>query len=206
MTRAGQSSAPGVRSEEAAAVHERPEPSSAAGATGRAPGAAHMPSTETLRNWATRLAHPAGFGTGARLPAHSRHCLGCGPDNPASLHLEVHADATGVVAEHRFTSTHVGAPGIVHGGAVSLAFDDLFGFCLYAQGALAVTRNLSVDFLAPVLLEQPYTLRARIDEVRGRRLSMSAEAEDAGGARVATAAALFVRVDLEHFTAASPRS
>ena len=181
---------PGSQGEHASARH--------ADATG------HVPA-QTLREWATRLANPTGVAPGARLPSHSRDCLGCGSDNPASLRLQVRSEGSAVTTTHRFSSRHVGAPGIVHGGAVSLAFDDLFGFCLYAQGVLAVTRRLTVDFVAPVLLHQPYTFRAAVDEVAGRRLHMNAEATSESGTTVATARAVFVRVDIDHFTGASAR-
>ncbi|MCJ0981040.1 PaaI family thioesterase, partial [Rhodococcus sp. ARC_M12] len=94
---------------------------------------------------------------------------------------------------------HVGAPGIAHGGAVATVLDDLFGFLLYTVGELAVTRRLELDYLAPVLLGTPYVLRAAVRSRDGRKLDLTATMDDAQGRSVATATALFVVVEVEHF-------
>ncbi|MCC3317852.1 MULTISPECIES: PaaI family thioesterase [Nocardia] len=133
------------------------------------------------------------------LPPHHPHCLGCGPANPHGHSLSVRRCGDGVVAHHLFDQRHVGAPGIAHGGAVATVIDDLFGFLLYTVGELAVTRRLDLDYLAPVLLDTPYTLHADVRSRDGRKLNLAAGMEDVEGRSVATATALFIVVEAEHF-------
>ncbi|MHA4855124.1 PaaI family thioesterase [Rhodococcus sp. MSC1_016] len=133
------------------------------------------------------------------LPPHHPNCLGCGPANPHGHALSVRRCGDGVVAHHLFDQRHVGAPGIAHGGAVATVIDDLFGFLLYTVGELAVTRRLDLDYLAPVLLATPYTLHADIRSRDGRKLNLAARIEDIEARSVATATALFIVVEVEHF-------
>lgn len=131
-----------------------------------------------IPGWTAHLASQATAEVGQELPPHSSQCVGCGPDNPAGLALHVVRTATGVEAIHSFCATHVGAPGIAHGGAVALAFDDLFGFALYTVGSLAVTRSLTIEYHAPFRLHRPYTFHAQVRNQEGRRLLLDANAWD----------------------------
>ncbi|AEF42716.1 PaaI family thioesterase [Hoyosella subflava] len=135
----------------------------------------------------------------SELPPHHPNCLGCGPENPNGHFLSVRRDGDGVIAHHHFDQRHVGAPGIAHGGAVATVMDDLFGFLLYSVGELAVTRRLELDYLTPVLLDNPYILRAAVRSREGRKLHLTSTMEDAGGRSVITATALFIVVEVEHF-------
>lgn len=143
---------------------------------------------------------------GAPLPFHRPTCLGCGPDNPHGYHLEVYRDGDGVRTRHTFDERHAGAPGIAHGGAVATVLDDLFGFTLYLVGEPAVTGHLSVDYLAPVLVNTPYELRARLDRREGRKLFLIAEGTNEAGTVVVRADAIFVIVGMSHFADASKQS
>lgn len=155
-----------------------------------------------LQWWAEKFrVHP----DGTDLPHHHDDCLGCGPRNPHGHHLRVRRVGDRVVAEHRFDDRHVGAPGIVHGGAVATVVDDLFGFLLYVVGSPAVTRQLDIQYLAPVLIGQTYELAAWLRSREGRKLFVEASVRHPDGATVATSTALFLMVDLAHFEAAAPR-
>jgi acyl-coenzyme A thioesterase PaaI-like protein len=155
-----------------------------------------LKSVDVFENWAEKFRpHP----DGAQLPPHHGHCLGCGPNNPHGHHLVVHRRGKEVHAVHVFDQKHVGAPGIAHGGAVATVFDDLFGFLLYLTGAPAVTRQLEVRYDAPVLLGTSYELAARVVSDEGRKLFVEARMREAGGPLVASASALFLKVDLAHF-------
>ncbi|SFB64321.1 Thioesterase superfamily protein [Amycolatopsis marina] len=133
------------------------------------------------------------------LPPHHPRCLGCGPDNPAGLHLAVSRDGDSVVTDVTFDARHRGAPGLAHGGAISAACDDLFGFVLYVVEEMAVTRRLTVDYLAPVPLGQPHRITAGLQRRHGRRLHLEATGTGHDGITRFTAEALFVVVDHNHF-------
>ncbi len=160
---------------------------------------------ELFAQWTSHLAAQEAAAIGQTLPPHSQECVGCGPANPAGLGLQVVRTADGVEAVHSFSDAHVGAPGIAHGGAVALAFDDLFGFTLYTVGALAVTRSITVEYQAPFRLHHPYTFRAQLRERNGRRLLLHAEAWDNVGRMAGSATATFVVVGAGHFVSGGER-
>ena len=156
-----------------------------------------MPDVETmLAHWAERAGpHP----DGAILPPHHEQCLGCGPDNAHGHHLQVNRRGDGVAADHVFDNRHVGAPGVVHGGAVATVLDDLSGFLLYLVGTPAVTRQLTVDYLSPVLVGVTYRMEARVTSREDRKFFVAATLSDLDGCTVATSTAVFVTVGVEHF-------
>jgi len=149
--------------------------------------------------WTEHLARQDEAKIGEPLPPHSPYCAGCGPRNLAGLGLRAVRTRTGVESVHAFSDAEVGAPGIAHGGAVALAFDDLFGFALYPVGLLAVTRSLTVDYQAPFRLHHPYIFRAEVTEREGRRLFLHAGAWDETGRQAGSADATFVVVGPQHF-------
>ncbi|KQY61120.1 PaaI family thioesterase [Nocardioides sp. 31GB23] len=157
---------------------------------------------DLISTWAAKFrTHP----DGSRLPAHHAACLGCGENNPHGHHLRVHREGDGVVARHTFDERHVGAPGIAHGGAVAAVVDDFYGFLLYLTDGPAVTRNLVLDYLAPVLLGVEYELRANITRTEGRKLFVEATmSEVATSRRVVCSTALFLKVDVGHFLQGEP--
>lgn len=152
-----------------------------------------------IADWTSHLASHHDVKVGQHLPPHSPRCAGCGPDNPAGLHLNVVRTRDGVEAVVRFTEAQEGAPGIAHGGAVALAFDDLFGFALYTVGSLAVTRSLTVEYQAPFRLHRDYVFRAHLAEREGRRLALHAEAWDEIGKKAGSSNATFIIVKPVHF-------
>ena len=131
---------------------------------------------------------------GNALPPHSSQCMGCGPDNSAGLAMQVRREGDDVVCEQTFDARQVGAPGLVHGGAVAAACDDLFGFVLTIhQIGAAFTGELTVRYLAGTPLFEPLEFRARLVGEERRKLFMAAEAR-AGDLLIATATATFIRL------------
>lgn len=106
---------------------------------------------------------------------------------------------TSVFTDLIFDKRQAGAPGLAHGGAAAAACDDLFGFLLYLAKVPAVTRTLSVEYLAPVPLNTSHRITASIDGRNGRKLHVSAEAEGMDGEIKFTAKALFIVVPRSHF-------
>ena len=154
-----------------------------------------------LAMWSEKF---VGYPDGSGLPAHHDHCLGCGPHNPHGHHLRAVRQGDGVEAWHAFDDRHVGAPGIVHGGAVATVVDDLYGCLLFLEGGPAVTRQLTIDYLAPVLIGTTYRLRADVARRDGRKLFVAASAAGPDGRAVITSTAVFVKVGAEHFAQGSP--
>ena len=132
------------------------------------------------------------------LPPHHANCLGCGPDNPATLGLKLAIDGERVRGEVTLVDRHQGAPGFAHGGAVATALDDTLGTLLVVLGRPGVTARLEVNFRRPAFLHRRFELEAWVERVEGRKIEMAAEMREDGDV-VADAAALFIQVDREHF-------
>ncbi|KAJ6095872.1 hypothetical protein N7486_006618 [Penicillium sp. IBT 16267x] len=64
-----------------------------------------------------------------------------------------------------------GHPGFVHGGLLTVLFDEVFARCVSAAfpSGLGMTANLNVDFRKPALPDRMYVLRAETTKVEGRK-------------------------------------
>lgn len=133
------------------------------------------------------------------LAPHSSDCYGCGAENASGLRMQVWRDCDEVFSDVVFDARHVGAPGLAHGGVLSAACDDMFGFVLYVVAEPGVTRSLSIDYRLPVELDVPHRITARLDRRVGRKLHMSADGVRPDGRLAFTAHALFIVVPLTHF-------
>lgn len=69
-----------------------------------------------------------------------------------------------------------GHPGVVHGGILSLIFDDALGFGFEALGVkMAFTANLTVDYRAPVPAGTMIRVQAQLVQREGRKLYWKAQ-------------------------------
>jgi acyl-coenzyme A thioesterase PaaI-like protein len=115
--------------------------------------------------------------------------------NPVAPPLEFWVDAEASLARGRgrFGRRYEGAPGLLHGGTLAAAFDELMGFATIFSGGPGMTRELTVRYLRPTPIEVELRFAARLDRVEGRRLFVSAEVE-ADGVRTAEASGTFTAV------------
>jgi acyl-coenzyme A thioesterase PaaI-like protein len=123
-----------------------------------------------------------------------------GLSNPIAPPLEASVDAeAGVVrARARFSAAYEGAPGLLHGGFLAAAFDELLGLATVFSGGAGMTRDLSVRYLRPTPIGVELSFTGRLDRSEGRRLFVSAEVE-ANGIRTAEASGVFIAVGGEKF-------
>lgn len=124
-----------------------------------------------------------------------------GWSNPTSLDLRVRFEEDEVVAELVLRRAFEGAPGRAHGGIVAAAFDDVTGFVIGKLQEPAFTGELTVRYVAPVPVDEPLEMRARLDGRERRKLFISAEARD-GDTIVATCRAIYITVDPSRFAVA----
>jgi acyl-coenzyme A thioesterase PaaI-like protein len=133
------------------------------------------------------------------MEPHSPECYGCGDDNATGLRMQVWREGDEVFSDVAFQPRHAGAPGITHGGVVSAACDDLFGFVLFVAEQPGVTRVLNVEYRRPVEIGVSHRITARLDQREGRELHMSAEGVRPDGKVCFSARAVFLVVELAHF-------
>jgi acyl-coenzyme A thioesterase PaaI-like protein len=145
---------------------------------------------------------------GSKIPSHFGHCFGCGELHPTGLHLVAYAgEGLDVSAQFTVTENHQGAPGLAHGGLLSLAFDEALGKLMWLLRAPAVTGRLETDFLKPVPVGSTLHITAEITGQSNRKVYTSAigrlNAPD--GEIAVKAAALFIVVTMDHFMNNAPK-
>ena len=124
-----------------------------------------------------------------------------GASNPTSVELDVRYDADDVVADVTLRRSFEGAPGRAHGGIVAAAFDDVTGFVIAQLQEPAFTGELTVRYVAPVPVDVPLEMRARLDGRERRKLFISGVAR-ADSQVIATCHATYVTVDPSTFALA----
>jgi acyl-coenzyme A thioesterase PaaI-like protein len=151
--------------------------------------------------------HPESPATGSLLPSHFKHCFGCGDLHPTGLHLKAHVgEGLTITAQFTVTENHQGAPGLAHGGLLSLAFDEALGKLMWLLRAPAVTARLETDFLMPVPIGTVLYITAEIVGQQGRKVYSVAEGRLNGpdGPIATRAASLFIIVPMKHFLENAP--
>jgi acyl-coenzyme A thioesterase PaaI-like protein len=121
-----------------------------------------------------------------------------GGSNPTSVEMDVHYDASvmrgEIIADVVLGRAFEGAPGRAHGGIVAAAFDDVTGFVIAQIQEPAFTGELTVRYLAPVPVDEPLEIRARLDRRERRKLFISGEVR-ADDVVIATCRAIYITVD-----------
>ncbi|KAJ6160694.1 hypothetical protein N7470_004090 [Penicillium chermesinum] len=90
---------------------------------------------------------------------------------PRAPDASSHPKASSVVSVFHIGRDLCGHPGFVHGGLLSVLFDEVFARCVSAAfpSGLGMTANLNVDFRKPALPDRLYVLRAETTKVEGRK-------------------------------------
>ena len=152
--------------------------------------------------------HPKAPPIGSQIPSHFGHCFGCGELHPTGLHLVAHAgQGVDLTAEFTVTENHQGAPGLAHGGLLSLAFDEALGKLMWLLRAPAVTGRLETDFIKPVPMGSTLHITAEITGQVNRKVYTSAigRLNSADGEIAVRAAALYIVVPMDHFMNNAPK-
>lgn len=124
-----------------------------------------------------------------------RHlCFGCGSRNPEGLHITFEVKGRRVTGRFTARDTHVGYPGVAHGGIAAAAMDEAMGWAMYAAGAWAMTARMEVKYRRPLPLGQEVTVTAEVVRERGRVLDAAASILGPRGEVLAEAKAMFVRI------------
>jgi len=151
--------------------------------------------------------HPEAPATGSKIPSHFAHCFGCGEKHPTGLHLVAHVgNGMNITAEFVVSENHQGAPGLAHGGLLSLAFDEALGKLMWLLRAPAVTARLETDFIKPVPMGSKLFITAEITGQVNRKVYCSAvgRLNSPDGVIAVRAAALYVIVPMTHFLQNAP--
>lgn len=128
------------------------------------------------------------------LPPGARQCFACGEDNPIGMHLaDIRRDGEEVRATLQPRPEFQSYPGVLHGGLVTTALDEVMGYAsILLAGIWSATATLQVRFRRPVPYDAPLSLVAGVSGERARRVRAWARLELADGRVGAEATALLV--------------
>ncbi len=120
-------------------------------------------------------------------PDNVSYCYGCGRLNEHGLQIKSFWDGEETVCHYTPRPYHIAVPGYVYGGLIASLIDC---HCTGTAAAAAyqaegrsmdslppfrfVTASLKVDYLKPTPLGVPLEVRARVKEIKGRKVVMEA--------------------------------
>jgi uncharacterized protein (TIGR00369 family) len=127
------------------------------------------------------------------------NCFGCGKNNPDGMHLKFTYDEERnfFVCRFRLGKRYTGPPGHAHGGIIATLLDEAMGKVNKLRHVVALTSQITVDYLKPVPLNQPLRVESREVRVRGRRHINMAEILNLKGEVLARSRGLFIAIDPE---------
>ncbi|WP_158748130.1 PaaI family thioesterase [Acidobacterium sp. S8] len=124
------------------------------------------------------------------------NCFGCGEANHSGLHLKFFVDdQQQIICNTSLARSFEGPPGYAHGGIIATLLDEAMSKANRQHGVTAMTRQMEIDYLRPVPLEQPITITGRHLSHQGRKHSCEAEIKDGAGTVLAQGKALFIAID-----------
>ena len=133
-------------------------------------------------------------------PRWAHNCFVCGPENPIGLKLSFRIEAGVCRADFTPGPNHEGYPGVVHGGMLFSALDDVMANWLYLQGARAYTAKCDIRFKKSVSVGERLHLEGRHLETRGRVVRMEGKAlRPDDGELVARSLGTFMIINADEF-------
>lgn len=134
-------------------------------------------------------------------------CRGCTQEGRCQLGISLTTGGVGQIAGTiTFPARCEGGPGVVHGGMILAALDEVMGLVHAGDGVLAVTATTSAQFHRPVPVLTPLEISARLaaTSADGTRRTTEAVIRRADGKPLASATGDFVVRDPEkHFVRAA---
>lgn len=132
-------------------------------------------------------------------------CFGCGPANPAGLHVRSFVEGDTLVAEWTPSPEHQAFPGILNGGIIGTLLDCHCNWAaayhlMQAKGLPTVPGTVTAEYTVRMRKPTPMgpvRLRARVVESSEDRATVEGELE-AGGRVTATCQGVFVAVREGH--------
>ncbi|HTR64742.1 MAG TPA: PaaI family thioesterase [Terriglobales bacterium] len=144
--------------------------------------------------------------SGGAKAGSPNHCFGCGKNNPQSMRLKFTYDEPRdrCVCRFRLGKRFTGPPGHCHGGIIATILDEAMAKLNKPRQVLAMTAQITVDYLKPVPLHTPLRVEASEVSVRGRRRMRTAEIMNEKGQVLAHSRGVFVTIDPRKFDLPKP--
>jgi uncharacterized protein (TIGR00369 family) len=124
-------------------------------------------------------------------------CFVCGDSNPDGMHLKFAYDEERgcFICRVRLGKRFTGPPGHCHGGIIAAILDEAMGKVNRLRDVVALTSQITVNYLKPVPLHQPLRVESREVRVRGRRHTNMAEILNQKGEVLARGRGIFIAIN-----------
>jgi len=124
-------------------------------------------------------------------------CFACGKNNPDGMRLKFTYDEERdcFVCRFRLTKRYTGPPGHCHGGIIATILDEAMGKVNKLRHVVALTSQITVDYVKPVPLNKPLRVESREFKVKGRRHINEAEILNQKGEVLARSRGTFIAID-----------
>jgi uncharacterized protein (TIGR00369 family) len=125
------------------------------------------------------------------------YCFACGKNNPEGMRLRFTYDEERdcFISRFRLGKRYTGPPGHCHGGIIATILDEAMGKVNKLRHVVAVTAEISVNYLKPVPLNKSLRVESREVEVTGRQHINMAEILNQKGEVLARSRGLFIAID-----------
>jgi uncharacterized protein (TIGR00369 family) len=132
-----------------------------------------------------------------KLPKNT--CFVCGPDNPEGMRLTFMLDEErkAFVCHFNLGDRYTGPPGHCHGGVIAAILDDAMGKVNKLRHVIALTKEMTVEYLKPVPLHKPLRVESREVSVHGRQHVNMAEILNEKDEVLARSKGIFIAIDPE---------
>ena len=140
----------------------------------------------------------AGHGHDTRyVRLQKNFCFACGPNNPDGMRLRFTYDEQRdcFVCRFRLDKRYTGPPGHCHGGIIATILDEAMGKVNKLRHVVALTSQITVDYLKPVPLNKPLRVESRELRVKGRTHVNVAEILNGKGEPLARSRGKFIAID-----------
>src|SRR5271163_4246512 len=99
------------------------------------------------------------------------YCFVCGMSNPGGMRLKFTLDEERncFVCRFRLGKRYTGPPGHTHGGIIASILDHAMGKVNKLQNVIALTKEMTIEYLKPVPLHQALRVEGRGVSIEGRR-------------------------------------
>lgn len=127
------------------------------------------------------------------------NCFVCGQNNPDGMKLKFILDEERqtFVCKFRLSKRYTGPPGHCHGGIIASILDDAMGKVNKLHQVVALTREMTVEYLKPVPLHKPLRVEGREVKKQGRTHINTAEILNENNEVLARSRGVFIAIDPE---------
>jgi len=142
--------------------------------------------------------HKSAHGHDTRyVQLQKNYCFACGKNNPEGMRLRFTYDEDRVIFVCRFHlgKRFTGPPGHAHGGIIATILDEAMGKVNKLRHVVAVTVEMTVNYLKPVPLNKPLRVESREESVHGRKHVNVAEILNQEGDVLARGRGFFIAID-----------